>query len=400
MSTLIAPRSPRYESLDLCRGIACLMVVVFHAVAYVDSDPNANVASMGAWSLAVAKQLWIGVPIFFVISGYCISATADKARRGRHAMGHFFLRRFRRIFPPYWIALGLSCVLVSAVETWLSPGLFTDEISSVAMPWSLTAGQWVGNVTLMEGWRPRIFGPESSFQLGPAWTLAYEEQFYLVTGLLLLAAPTRLFRGAAIVSGLTVAIWLAARRWGFSVDGFFFDGRWLLFAAGVLVYHQLNYGTRIQQWLVNGFFLLCAGYFATFPSRHAPEVGDLHQSALVASVFALGILLMQPWDEWLSSLAALRPLRFCGTICYSLYLVHGPIVSGISHALELHGVNGTLPTLLVTVPVCLLVSLAAGWGFHLAVERKFLNSPQQIHRSSESLDAQSPAVEMNAFAGV
>ena len=49
--------------------------------------------------------MWAGVPIFFVISGYCISATADSARRKGLPARTYFWRRFRRIFPPYWIFL-------------------------------------------------------------------------------------------------------------------------------------------------------------------------------------------------------------------------------------------------------------------------------------------------------
>src|SRR5579871_1551493 len=113
-------RTSRYQSLDLWRGVACLMVVVFHSSFYL--PPN-----------AIIERLWMGVPMFFVISGYCISATADKERRSARGVRSYFWRRFRRIFPPYWIAFLLFAVLVIASE-FKAPGLFGDLVHPIRNP--------------------------------------------------------------------------------------------------------------------------------------------------------------------------------------------------------------------------------------------------------------------------
>src|SRR5262245_59887486 len=69
MADLPSPRSPRYRSLDFWRGVACLLVVVFHASydVRVADEPQPFRAIFRAVS-----YLWLGVPMFFVISGYCI----------------------------------------------------------------------------------------------------------------------------------------------------------------------------------------------------------------------------------------------------------------------------------------------------------------------------------------
>ncbi len=81
-STALAARpakSLRYETLDMWRGLCCLMLVVFHTTMQVarhyfvdQSGKVTDVSSLGMW---LAARAWIGVPIFFVISGYCIMAT-------------------------------------------------------------------------------------------------------------------------------------------------------------------------------------------------------------------------------------------------------------------------------------------------------------------------------------
>ncbi|WP_442772184.1 acyltransferase family protein, partial [Paenirhodobacter enshiensis] len=57
------------------------------------------------------RQLYLGVPLFSVTSGYCTSATDDSTRLKGRGCATYFRRRFRRIFPPYWIFLGLVLAL-------------------------------------------------------------------------------------------------------------------------------------------------------------------------------------------------------------------------------------------------------------------------------------------------
>lgn len=87
------PRAPRYDSLDIWRGVACLAVVVFHVAAQ-----DRRVEAVPAVSAVLAK-LWLGVPMFFVISGYCIAATCDSSRRRDRSFAWYMQRRVRRIFP-------------------------------------------------------------------------------------------------------------------------------------------------------------------------------------------------------------------------------------------------------------------------------------------------------------
>lgn len=374
---LLEPRSPRYSSLDMWRGVACLAVVVVHSIFYSHPAIDAHgLEGIAALVMQGCTWLWLGVPMFFVISGYCISATADSSRRKSATTTSYFIRRFRRIYPPYWALLGMSCLLVGVCEYSVWPGLFSDENHPFSGPWSLSGWQWVGNLSLTESWRSHFVGGGRSYLLGHAWTLCYEEQFYIVCGIILLIAPRHFFSAAAIVSLLVVAAAPVAHK--FRLQGFFFDGHWVLFAAGIVVYYHVNYASKRFCRLIEGSLILGMAACWIDPLHHW-AVGSIEQHGLIAFGFALTLILTRRWDRQIANSRWTQPLQFCGTMCYSLYLVHYPISKGLSHALYLAGLESNLSTLLVTVPACLATSLAVAWPFHVFIERRFLNATQASH---------------------
>src|SRR5258706_14505742 len=102
--------SRRFESLDHWRGVACLLVVVYHStIIYLSTTSLASPAP--GWVgglLEITHHFNVGVALFFVISGYCIAAAADGARRRESGVRPYFLRRFRRIHPPSWCMVVVS----------------------------------------------------------------------------------------------------------------------------------------------------------------------------------------------------------------------------------------------------------------------------------------------------
>jgi peptidoglycan/LPS O-acetylase OafA/YrhL len=380
---LAQPFTPRYLSLDIWRGLACLMIVALHSSFYVRyrslSVETLEENPLGSSLLFVVGRLGIGVNLFFVISGYCIAATADMTRRKNCGNAQYFKRRFRRIFPPYWIALLFTIAVVSASWACGMPGMLTDADDSIPHPSMLTLRQWLGNLTLTETWFPNVVGDVGQLELGPAWSLCYEEQFYAVCGLLLLISPRRFFTGALVATLLTVGVTaLTFVCSTLSVQGFFFDGLWLLFATGVFVYYELNYALGVRRHAMFGLLALIFG--CTVLLRYVFLRGsdwDVRNRAfeiLVAVGFGLVLTLLHRWDKQIARCWLLRPLMFCGTICYSLYLIHWPITKLVSHVCFDLGVTSVWGTLAVTIPVATAASLGAAWVFHLLVERRFLNS--------------------------
>jgi len=372
----LPPKSARYNMLDFWRGVACLSLVVFHATMQLVhggfSFEGTAWEKTGAALTAVAARTWIGVPIFFVISGYCIMATIDSRRRRATGISEYVVRRARRIYPPYLIALAVSCAAIYVIERCWYPGLLSDGIFTIPKLETLSAGQWLGNFTLTETWRPYVAGEGTSMILPNTWTLCYEEQFYFIAGVILFAAPRRMFQAAALVTVLSVAVKVASKLAGAHLEGLIFDGRWLLVAAGILVYYRINYAT-VRQTRVIYALLLLGALFAGDP-RALLSVDPNHTiERFVAYSFALAICLLYPFDKRMTGWKWTAPITFCGGMSYSIYLMHPVVTKGISHGMWLAGWNDPIITCFVVVPLCLATSLAASWVFHRLVERRFIN---------------------------
>ena len=375
---LSRPRAPQYESLTVWRGLACLLVVIFHSIfngydrAFFANGSNAGSAS---WILAVVSRFWIGVPIFFVISGYCITASADATRQKAKPGLTFFWRRFRRIYPPYWAWLALAVLGVWVVEAFLHPGFFDSAAAgSVPDPRRLSWWQWVGNLTLTETWRWNYLGKTECELLGPSWTLCYEEQFYAIVGLTLLCAARFFFTVAAIITAIVVGGFFLFPWLGFNTWGMFLDGKWLMFAAGILVYYVINYAPpRAIVWFCLPLLIGILASVTNPPQLLLPRINDLTQSCLVAFGFAGLAILLHQWDDALARAKILSPIKFCGEMCYSLYLVHWPVVMMIGRVFDLLGMKSLAVAFFVSLPVCLAGAVGIAWGFHLLVERRFMN---------------------------
>jgi peptidoglycan/LPS O-acetylase OafA/YrhL len=372
LPTISRPRT-RYLSLDMWRGIACLAVVVFHSVQFgiAEHRPAASLDNIFGIVISVFGRLWIGVPLFFVISGYCISATADGSRRRGDKITTYFARRFRRIYPPFWASVLLFVPVVIVGEHWLGPRL-TEE--GIAAPWALSGAEWVGNLTLTESWRHHVTGGKVHYFMGQAWTLCYEEQFYLIIGLIVALRPNWFFSMSIVVTMATCGLLAYFGTDSAELNGWFFDGQWLLFAMGILVYWAINYGRRWRGAAVLVLVLVLL-YAARSPRALAVGLGpSLDKNLFIASAFAIWLCLAHPWDEALATAKVLRPLQLLGLRCYSLYLIHGVVVRIIGLWLFDLGLKSDVETILVTVPVCVLASLAVSEPFYRLVERRFLNT--------------------------
>jgi len=99
----------------------------------------------------------------------------------------------------------------------------------------------------------------------------------------------------------------------------------------------------------------------------------LNQSYLAAFSFALLIMGLKRWDDYTNDCRVLSPLRFCGEMCYSLYLLHWLVVRTVGHAVDSLGADSSAFILLIRIPLCVALTILLGTIFHRLVERKFLN---------------------------
>lgn len=160
----------RIEHIDVWRFFAVMLVIQEHALIFSGLDVSFPIIE--TYSLQIERSGELGVLIFFSISGFviCMGLNSEKTKTGRVCLSAFCVRRFFRIVPPLWFYL--ACVTV----------LSAFEIVSISDTQLLTSAAFLCNLPFEKG---------CSWFAGHTWSLAYEEQFYLLFPLLFLWA----FRG-------------------------------------------------------------------------------------------------------------------------------------------------------------------------------------------------------------
>lgn len=320
----------RFHFLDVLRAVAALAVVSYHCLPVAASGPVANVLSQG----------WMGVFVFFPISGYCICS----AIHGQHTytISEFLTRRWRRIYPPYLWSIALAIALGLAVLPFSNGSIISFE-----MP---VAG-WISIITLTQ-----VFTSYST-RINPVyWSLCYEEQFYLIMAcsLLITSARTR----AAFFTVLTGAA-IACNAAGWTMQGLFL-GYWIPFAAGVAVYYLLSgRGYRTSGVAILGLSAVSA------MALHEP-------GTYVSLITCVVMLAAAPLEAHLQTQRWLKPLYWIGMISYSVYLIHVPIGGRIVNALS----RVDAPSWLAMTSA-IIISVAAGFGFFALIESKWLRKPTQ-----------------------
>ncbi len=334
-----APASGYRADIDGLRGLAIAAVVLFH---------------LGVRGFASG---WVGVDVFFVISGYVITTTSLRnLAGGRFSIIAFYERRVRRIAPAF--LLMLSAVLAAACVIQLP--FLLRRTADVA----LGGLGLVANVAL---WRQAgYFAPISQAQpLLHIWTLSVEEQFYLVFPAALAFGWPRSRRVFQLVLIVAVLVSLVA----------YLSGRFHADAE--------QYLTPFRAWEL-GLGCLAALPLTWRPppiiERIAPEVGLLlvllamvwpfhitqaqHLSTLLACLGATAVVAAPAERSLATKLLSLRPMVFLGLISYSLYLWHWPLIS-LAHQLSPGGLKASAKFALAAVALGLAV---LSWRF---VERPF-----------------------------
>jgi peptidoglycan/LPS O-acetylase OafA/YrhL len=302
--------------MDAWRGLAALGVVLTHVTRNMFGVEH-------EWSIGHECVL-----LFFVISGYCITASSEAigsagstGSTGSTGMGSFMRRRIRRIYPPYFFAL----VFYALTRFGKAAALHTTLPAS----WSLLA--WFQNLTLTQ-WLSMIGSPGAMPWYNPVnfvpafWSLQHEEQFYVVSGLLLFAAP--FLRLSAVVvmmvmslSWITVAPYFTATPY----HGIFLE-MWFYFGLGAVVFYRLcRFEHAAARRLVDAALGALLGaavvLWLSGLSAGAPNEGALRH-IIVVLVFAVFLIALRPLDAWLTARAWFRPFLALGVVTYSLYLVH------------------------------------------------------------------------------
>ncbi|GLZ35480.1 acyltransferase [Lentzea sp. NBRC 105346] len=318
----------RFPALDGLRAFAAVMVVFFH---YGGPD----------W-----LQGWIGVQMFFVLSGFLITTLMlrEERRTGRISLPEFYLRRAFRILPVYFVLLAVTVAGSLA-------GLFHDNGVGKALPYYLTF--------LNE------FAPGNAY--AQSWSLGVEQKFYLVWPLLVVLVGVVAIKRRLSVAALGMIV--AAALAGFTLTHP--NGGWpmhyfsiLTGCALALVMHSSR-GFALLRPLTNpvvsvivsiGFVGLhlavkpICGFLGSF--------GTIPGHVLVIPVYSAGMFLLLPAliaNGPVQKFLSMRPLQFVGERSYSLYLVQ--TISATAIALAVPELSGIFQAITVTALGLVLASL-------------------------------------------
>ncbi len=346
-----------YRLLDAWRGVAALWVVMLHV--RLDSTPG--------WLFHLSAGGHLGVPMFFVISGYCIANAAMRSLQAQRPMLHFFKARVRRIYPPYFcaslLAIGLSLALTFLMERHVVSSSQIAALDLRHQSWRF----WVGALTLTQ------LPLHSTLLIRVLWSLCYEAVFYSLIalglfGALTLKQPERLLDAASVLT-LGVLIWLGINP----ATCPFPWNLWPQFGLGILVYQIL---AQPERKIPKALFGVC-GALAVLEAVRFSEFGSVDGlPGWFQSLFYLGfaglLLLLFRWDTTIARLGPVRLLSKVGVFSYSLYLIHllalGIVTQGLNR------VHFLQPYALLVYVVKLTVCVAVGWLFFLVCERPFLDS--------------------------
>jgi len=364
-------------ALDGLRGLAVLLVVIYHA-SYLSPAVVAQAGPVAqVWQVA-RSGMWCGVDLFFVLSGFLITrillATRDRPRYFRN----FYLRRTVRIFPLYYgVLLALFVALPAAA--WLFSGVLPTAVASE--PYRTLAERQLWLWTYAQNFL-QANGPSQLPGLGHFWSLAIEEQFYLVWPVavwcmagkrlaavcLLLAVAPLAARAMLLANGAepwAIFHWTFTRcdglAWGALAATIACNPTWRARAVRLAPVTMLA-ATAI--WLVCG--LLAGGW-----DKLAPAIQTTGYTA-IAMLFAAWVLRLESFMQkqkpgWLHT-AGLRRL---GKYSYAIYLFHWPLCRVAELVVATWRVS-PLATIMLQTAFVLATSCVLAWLSWHAWEKHWL----------------------------
>lgn len=322
-----ATTSTHIPALDGIRGIAVLLVLVTHFCAPLAWAVSRQKAVAGKLWIAshVFDAGWVGVDLFFVLSGFLITGILADAKGRENYFRNFYARRSLRVFPLYYGVLMVTCVLLPLA------GLATLEPGKQAWLWSYG----VSLFPAASGGAEFNLSTGLSLNFTHFWSLAVEEHFYLVWPLLVLLLSRRSLMKlcvagcAAALIARTLAVKFGASTpllyelTFFRMDGLL-AGAWVALAIrgpggiGALV------PSARRVLFVSGVTLTIVIALAHGLIRKDPRVQTIGFSAL-AVFFASGILLVvaSPGSAIVRNVFCVVPLRTLGKYSYGIYVYHG-----------------------------------------------------------------------------
>lgn len=307
--------------LDGVRGVAIVLVLFHHFTLYAGVRPAAYIDKI---YYKLAEASWCGVDLFFVLSGFLITGILLKTKARPNYFRNFYTRRCLRIFPLYY---GTLAVLFWVVPLLVTPsGGFATVLRERGWYWSYLANVLYAR----QGW-PEFDG------IGHVWSLAVEEQFYLMWPLLIFWTRRRTLIAAclgAVVGSFLIRLWLASHDHRIAAY-VLMPARTDALAVGALlaILSTSAQGLAARSRYLTPLAVLAASGIAAVGLR----ARDLNaERFLVVTVVVtclailfgavLALVLNAAPGSRTSRVLSSRVLTFFGRYSYGLYVLHSPLL--------------------------------------------------------------------------
>ena len=322
---------PHYELLDGLRGVAALLVVIYHifeGLAFAEATNGA-----GAGLITTLNHGHIAVDFFFILSGFVISYAYDD-RWKTMSMGGFFKRRLIRLHPMLVMGaiVGTITFFIGGFEKWDGTVTPTSWVM-IAMLFTMFM------IPAVPGVPYEVRGNGEMFPLnGPAWSLFFEYVGNIIYALIIRKLSTKRLAVVAVVLGIIHAWFFVGNiseydniGVGWTIDKINFWGglvRMLFpFTVGMLL------ARTFKPCKVKGAFWICSAMLLILfaipyiASSGKPSINSLYEFICIALVFPFIVWLGACGSNCVSDMSATSRInKFLGDLSYPLYIVHYPIM--------------------------------------------------------------------------
>jgi len=322
------------NTIDALRFVAALIVVLFHLAQALPIVNN--------WYRNTVKYGWLGVPVFFVISGYCIILSAHNSSNVKD----FLCRRLFRIFPPYWFSL----LIVGFAAVFQKLYIGSNAVHFLPK----TAPEVLAMLTLTTSPLTNIKTINWVY-----WSLTYELFFYLTVFLALL-----FHKKTAICFLIAVSV-LSAVPQLHHIRLLFFLDQWPAFGLGISIYYYFKASDKIS-WL--GFAaLLTANLFSLIYLFY------YHPEYIVVTLITTSLIVASNYLHMPENI-----FSKLGQYSYSVYLIHVPIGVFILNLFESSYIQQhPFANLAYDILVYLFINFIA-WLIFTGIEKPSINEGRNI----------------------
>ncbi len=337
----------RFQSLDIFRGLTALWIVFYHL-------------QKGQYWRFLNQVFYFGrhgIQIFFIISGFCISALACSTIYRKNSVYTFLKKRFLRIYLPHWFSLVFLVLIfpvlghLGALAIGRAPvKLLSNHIYSVSLV------DWFKIVTLSKVFWARTWAVwEVYYNINtPIWYVSILIQCYAVVVLILFLFPRHYYKAILAVTVLSIVCLIPNVKEAVPIG--LFLPFWFPFGAGAFLHFAAGRTHMFLAFLRKNRSLHALLLFL-YMALSAALLRWYFSDTLFCLTVAVFFWFLLPIDDVLGKARVFRPLVFIGSFSYSLYLLHAPLARMlIPLIVETIPLPSSLTIPLVEIPVIIVVS--------------------------------------------